>query len=82
MSTGRYGHLFIENMKVINDDLDNEGPAIGQVRPPSISDPWGLMRAADVPGSAVHMAFSWIGRTSERVHWVDAHAHDYDEVLV
>ena len=79
---GAYDHLFIRDMKIVNDDLDNEGPAIGEVRPANISDPFGLMRAADVPGSPVHMAYSWIGATSDRVHWVNEHVHDYDEVLM
>ncbi len=79
---GRYDHLFVTDMATINEDLDNEGPAIGQVRPATISDPYGLMRAADVEGSKVHMAFSWIGSTADRVHWVDPHVHDYDEVLM
>lgn len=80
--TRNYDNLFITDMKVVNDDLDNEGPAIGEVRPANISDPFGLMRAADVPSSTVHMAFSWIGSTSESVHWVNEHVHDYDEVLI
>ncbi len=80
--TGTHEHLFIRDMKVVNDDLDNEGPAIGEIRPANISDPFGLMRAADVPGAPVHMAYSWIGSTSDRVHWVNEHVHDYDEVLM
>lgn len=79
---GKYDHLFITDMKVINEDLDNEGPAAGQIRPANISDPHGLMRAADIAGSKVHMAYSWIGSTSDRVHWVDPHAHAYDEILM
>lgn len=79
---GKYAHLFIRNMKVVNDDLDNEGPAIGEVRPANISDPWGLMRGADIPGAPIHIAYSWIGPTKERVHWVNAHQHDYDEILI
>lgn len=80
--SGKYDHLFVSQMEIINDDLDNEGPAIGEVRPANISDPYGLMRAADVDPSKVHMAFSWIGPTTEPVHWVVEHAHDYDEILM
>lgn len=79
---GEYGKLFITDMQVVDDDLDNEGPAIGEVRPQNISSPYGLMRAADVDVSKVHMAFSWIGSTTDRVHWVNEHAHDYDEILM
>lgn len=78
----KYNHLFVYQMQVINDDLDNEGPAIGEVRPASISDPYGLMRAAEVDVSKVHMALSWIGATTDRVHWVVEHEHDYDEILM
>lgn len=80
--TGKYDHLFVTHMSIVNEDLDNEGPAIGEVRPANISDPFGLMREADVDASRVHMAFSWIGATAERVHWVDEHVHDYDEILM
>ncbi|MBS0397878.1 MAG: hypothetical protein JSR95_04280 [Proteobacteria bacterium] len=79
---GRFEHLFTRNMKIVNDDLDNEGPAIGEVRPANIGDPFGLLRAVDIPGATVHMAYSWIGPTDKRIHWVNEHVHDYDEVLV
>lgn len=77
-----YDKLFVRSMRIASDDLDNEGPAIGEVRPGNISDPFALMSSEDVPASSVHMAYSWIMPTSSRVHWVNEHAHDYDEVLM
>ena len=79
---GKYDHLFVEHMKVCADDLVNEGAVGGGERPAFISDPWGLLRGADVEGAPVHMAFSWIGVTDEGDHWVNDHEHDYDEVLM
>ncbi|MGH3587484.1 MAG: hypothetical protein ACRDQ0_14285 [Pseudonocardia sp.] len=78
---GTYDHLFVTRMVECADDLVNEGAAAGEPRPGNISDPFGLMRAADVAQSTVHMAYSWIHPTDEPVHWVNVHEHTYDEVL-
>ncbi|GAA3864785.1 hypothetical protein GCM10022243_33820 [Saccharothrix violaceirubra] len=79
---GKYDHLFVENMLECGDDLVNEGAAAGGERPANIGFPWGLMRGIDVSASTVHMAYSWINPTSEKVHWVNDHEHTYDEVLM
>ncbi|MBW4720444.1 hypothetical protein [Saccharothrix obliqua] len=79
---GKYDHLFVQNMLECADDLVNEGAAAGGERPANISNPFGLMRGIDVDASKVHMAYSWINPTSERVHWVNDHEHTYDEVLM
>ncbi|RKT54632.1 hypothetical protein C8E97_3279 [Saccharothrix australiensis] len=79
---GKYDHLFVEHMRECADDLVNEGAAAGGERPANIGDPFGLMRGIDVAASKVHMAYSWINPTAERVHWVNDHEHAYDEVLM
>lgn len=77
-----FSDLFVTKMRECAGDLVNEGAAAGTARPANIGDPFGLMRAADVPQSTVHMAYSWIGPSDEPVHWVNVHEHRYDEVLV
>lgn len=80
MST--YADLFVRNMRSCAADFIYEGEPAGLPNPQNITEPMGLMRAADVPGSKVHMSHCWITPTSTPVHWVDEHAHDYDEILV
>ena len=81
--TAKYEHLFVRHMQDSTDDLVNEGAiGTGEPRPSHIGDAFALMRAADVPGSKIHMTYSWINPTDEPSHWVNEHEHDYDEVLI
>lgn len=77
-----YDHLFVTHMQECADDMVNEGEAAGDPLPPNLSDPYGLMRSADVDSSKVFMAYSWVHPTSEPVFWVHEHVHEFDEVLM
>ncbi|MFO1466397.1 MAG: hypothetical protein U1F35_08155 [Steroidobacteraceae bacterium] len=52
--------IFTRHMQIVNHDLDNEGPAIGEVRPANISEPFGLLRGVDIPGGIAHCPLDFI----------------------
>lgn len=79
----KYDNLFITDMNVVADDMVNEGEAGGEKLPPNLSEPYGIMRALDVPESTVFGAYSWIAPVDDEVFWVHEHIHDdFDEILV
>lgn len=80
--SNNYGHLFITDMQVCAEDLVNEGEAAGEELPHNLSQPYGLMRKADIDQAAAFAAYSWVYPTSESVLWVHEHKHDFDEVLL
>lgn len=75
-------HLFNRTMTSCAADFLYEGDNANLPTPPNVTTPLGLMRAADVPLSPIHMSYNWIMPTDEPVHWVNEHVHDYDEVLI
>lgn len=81
---GKHDRLFITELHECADDMVNEGEAAGKQLPPNLSEPWALMRAADVPEATAYVTTSWIHPKDgdERVLWVHEHEHDYDEILM
>lgn len=82
MTDSRTEHLFVRNMRSCAADFIYEGEQAGLPNPSNVDEPLGLMRAADVPESKIHMSHTWIRPITEAQHWVDEHEHDYDEILI
>ena len=77
-----YERLFTRELRDCATDMVNEGEAAGSERPANLSEPWAIVRAADVPEAQAYITMSWVYPTDEPQHWVDEHVHDYDEELV
>ncbi|GAA2845358.1 hypothetical protein FB468_3043 [Leucobacter komagatae] len=82
MST-EYQRLFVSDMPVIKTgEMSNEGEAAGLVQPENLGEGFWLMHPDVVPESKINMSHIWVHETTEPVHWVNPHVHDYDEILI
>lgn len=78
----KYGGLFVTDPKECRADMIYEGEAADAPLPANLSDPWALMRSADVAGATAYVTTSWVHEIDHDVEWVKEHDHDYDELLM
>jgi len=74
--TDTYGHLFNTTMPSTRDEMVND------VNVPNVGPGGWLVHADLFPETQINMTHVWIHETDTPVHWANAHAHDYDEVLI
>ena len=79
---GKHDGLFVTEAKECAADMVNEGAAAEKPLPFNLSEPWALLRAADVPQASCYITTSWVGAIDHEEEWVEEHVHDYDEVLM